>query len=484
METILVLLSVQGFLGAYDSIYHHEFKERLSLNRGAIRELQIHSLRSVLYSVVFLSFAWVQWQGLLALAFALILVFELVLTLWDFVVEDQTRVLPPTERITHTVLGINFGAILALLAPKLWGWYQLPTDLTLVSHGVFSWIMTLYGVGVIPFAVREFTGYRALRLCKDRGGKIKIAASCVVPSKNVLITGGTGFIGRYLSSKLLSEGYRVTILVRDFDRAGRLFNGVSRVTLINSIEELTSADSYDIIINLAGAPIADGYWSRAKKLQIVESRLQVTRQIISYIKNADNKPGLLISGSAIGYYGAREDEVITEESLGLDGFSHRLCAQWEGVAQEAEHFGVRVCLLRTGLVLGKTGGALAAMLIPFSYGLGGRLGGGQQWMSWIHIADVVGIIFKVIEDATITGPVNVTAPNPVRNRLSTKTLGRVLHRPTVFSVPSFVLRRLVGELADELLLTGQKVLPKKITAHGYQFLHPSLRSAIEDIVKS
>jgi len=486
MDTILLLLSIQGFVGAYDSIYHHEIKERLSLRPSASIELKIHSLRSVLYSILFLSFGWVEWHGLMALAFALILLVELLLTLWDFVVEDQTRDLPSTERITHTLLGLNFGAILALLVPEILNWHDAATGFVWVNHGIYSWIMTLYGIGVIPFAIREYTSYRRLNTEKLNEVNTNMSIPSSMPPKNMLITGATGFIGQHLCKTLLAQGHSLTLVARDFKKAVAVLGTSERITLIKAVDKLTTTDIFDTIINLAGEPIATGRWNQSKKQRIVNSRINTTRQIVSYIEKAQKRPALLISGSAIGYYGPHGDESITESSQTEqtpNTFSHALCAQWETQAQQAEPLGVRVCLLRTGIVLGKTGGALAAMLIPFSYGLGGKLGHGQQWMSWIHIDDMIGIILKIIENQAITGPVNATAPNPVRNKSFTKTLGQVLHRPTVMAMPAFILRRLLGDVADELFLTGQKVIPEKITDTGYCFQHPTLRGALENIIR-
>lgn len=483
MGTTYLLLSIQGLIGAYDSIYHHEFKERLSLKPSARNELQIHSVRSLLYSVLFLSFAWTQWHGVFALGFAVILVIELFLTLWDFVEEDQSRVLPATERITHTVLTLNFGAILAMLAPELLRWWDLPIGFSLTNHGIYSWIMTVYGVGVIPFAIREYASYR--RLGRNSGVNPDIKTTYPSQSRqNILITGGTGFIGQQLCKILLSQGHALTLLVRDYPKAAALFDGSSRLTFISSMDQLKATDEFDSVINLAGEPIATGRWNQRKKHLIMDSRFVITRQIVQYIKTARSKPKVFISGSAIGYYGAHDDEPLSEASRGKHSFSHDLCAQWETLARRAEDYGVRVCLLRTGIVLGKTGGALAAMLIPFTYGLGGTLGHGRQWMSWIHIDDIVGIILELMTKEEISGPVNATAPNPVSNTEFTKTLGRTLHRPAVMAMPAFVLRLLLGEVADELLLTGQKVIPEKITRHGYQFHYPNLSNAIANIVQS
>ena len=481
METILILLSIQGFIGAYDSIYHHEFKERLSLKVSARNELKIHSIRSSLYSIIFLSFGWLQWQGWLAVAFAAILVVELLLTLWDFVEEDRSRDLPATERVTHTILGLNFGAILALLAPELIHWFNSDSGLTFVDHGIYSWIMTLYGIGVIPFAIREYTSYRSLKVPTSVETRKPLPS---IEAQNILITGATGFIGTQLCKALLSQGHELTLLIRDSRKAASLLEQGHRLTLIHSLDQLKSSDVFHSIINLAGEPIADGRWSARKKQRILDSRLNTTRQIINHIRSARVKPKVLISGSAIGYYVPRDDALITELSPGTPSFSHQLCVQWEEAANQARQFGVRVCLLRTGIVLGKTGGALAAMLIPYSYGLGGKLGNGNQWMSWIHITDMIGIILQTLANPDIEGPINATAPQPVQNKMFSQTLGSILHRPAVMSVPAFVLRGLLGEVADEIFLTSQKVIPKKITDHSYRFQYPDLAAALADILHS
>jgi uncharacterized protein (TIGR01777 family) len=483
METMLLLLSIQGLIGAYDSIYHHDFKEKLALKFSAKNELKIHSIRSMLYSVLFLSFGWTQWHGWLALVFAVILGIELILTLWDFVEEDRSRVLPATERVTHTLLTLNFGVIIALFVPELIRWQVLPSGLAIVDHGIFSWIMTVYGVGVIPFAVREYASYRRLGRNTAEIATTKNSYPSLA-KQNILVTGGTGFIGQQLCKTLLSQGHTLILFARDFSKAATLFGNDNRLTFISSINQLKHTDQFDTVINLAGEPIATGRWNQRKKQLIKESRFDTTRQIVHYIKTAHVKPKLLISGSAIGYYGARGDEMITESSQGAPCFSHELCAQWEALAQQIQYFGVRVCLLRTGIVLGKTGGALASMLIPFSYGLGGKFGHGRQWMSWIHIDDVIGIILTLMKNDKISGPVNATAPNSVSNEVFIKTLGRNLHRPTFFRMPAFFLRLVMGEVADELFLTGQKVMPQKIIDHGYRFRHPELAEAFTHIVRA
>jgi hypothetical protein len=339
METILVLLSIQGFIGAYDSIYHHEIKERLSLKASARHELKIHSARSLLYSIIFLSFGWLQWKGWLAVVFAALLVIELLLTLWDFVEEDRSRDLPATERVTHTILGLNFGAILALFAPEINYWFHADSGFVYVNHGIYSWIMTLYGVGVIPFAIREYTSYRSLN--KPRITSVKNIRP-VIEAQNILITGATGFIGTQLCKTLLSQGHSLTLLVRDSKKAAPLLQLGGRLTLVHSLEQLRSTDEFHSVVNLAGEPIASGRWNPRKKQRILNSRLNTTLRIVHYIRTARVKPKVLISGSAIGYYGPRDDALITELSPGASSFSHQLCTQWEQAANQARQFGVRL----------------------------------------------------------------------------------------------------------------------------------------------
>jgi uncharacterized protein (TIGR01777 family) len=335
-----------------------------------------------------------------------------------------------------------------LFVPELLRWQALPTGLNIVDHGIYSWILTVYGVGVIPFAIREYTSFR--HLGRNTGAAATTEKSYpTLASQNILITGGTGFIGQQLCNTLLSQGHSLTLLVKNYSKAASLFGSHNRLTFINNINQLKETDQFDTVINLAGEPIATGRWNQRKKQLIKESRFDTTKQIVHYIKTTHSKPKLFISGSAIGYYGPHGDETLSESSPGTPCFSHELCAQWEAIAQQVQYFGVRVCLLRTGIVLGKTGGALASMLIPFSYGLGGKLGHGRQWMSWIHIDDIIGIILELMKNKNISGPVNATAPNPVNNAEFTKILGRNLHRPTLMTMPGFVLRIIMGEVADE-----------------------------------
>ncbi len=302
---------------------------------------------------------------------------------------------------------------------------------------------------------------------------------------NFLITGGTGFIGTRLSTVLLDKGHNITVLTRDINKAklkqGEKIN--KRVNLIDSLADLAEDTQCDVIINLAGEPISDGRWSSKKKKKLIDSRVSITESVIELIARLSKRPALLISGSAIGYYGSHQDEELTEERAPHKEFTNELCVRWEESARGAEKYGVRVVLLRTGIVLGAGGGALSKLLPPFKLGLGGRIGSGMQWMSWIHIDDHIGIILHIVKDNSITGPINATAPNPVRNREFASTLGRVLRRPAVMPVPGFILKLIYGEMAKALLLSGQKVLPKKAEDSGYTFLFPELEGAFRDILQ-
>jgi uncharacterized protein (TIGR01777 family) len=293
---------------------------------------------------------------------------------------------------------------------------------------------------------------------------------------NILITGGTGFIGTALCSRLLEEGHHLVVLSRHPETLQSPVQGIA------SLEYLTDEMVFDAVINLAGEPIAEKRWSDRQKQRILRSRLNTTQALIDYFARAAKKPEVFVSGSAIGYYGTgRTDAPIDETGTGDDSFSSQICRQWEAIAGKAQVLGIRTCLLRTGIVLGN-GGALGKMLGPFKLGAGGKMGTGTQWMSWIHIQDLIGIIRHCIEHKRIQGPVNGTAPAPVTNQQFTKTLGKVLNRPTFFPMPGAVITLLMGQMGKELLLTGKKILPRKIQTAGYAFQYSTLEHALSDVV--
>ena len=298
-------------------------------------------------------------------------------------------------------------------------------------------------------------------------------------SKHYLITGGSGFIGSHLIPQLLAQNNTVTVLTRSPAKTLAQFNNT--VEVIDDLIKLDLSKKVDIVINLAGQGIADKRWSEDVIKELFVSRLLVTRALIKYMEQATHKPELFISGSATGFYGLRDDEVLSEAASGDSSLSSELCTEWEDEAKAAEELGIRCCYLRTGIVLGN-GGALSKMLPPFKFGLGGPMGSGEQWMSWIHMDDLIGIIEHIVKKPKISGPVNGTAPNPVTNKEFATTLGKALKRPAFIPLPSFVLKFLMGEMGQELLLSGHRVVPAKMSVSGYPFKYEQLESALTEVI--
>lgn len=295
----------------------------------------------------------------------------------------------------------------------------------------------------------------------------------------LVITGATGFIGSALCSRLLEQGHALTLFTRGAPRDSGGPNKRWLHWTPGALREWKSAlDGADGAVHLAGEPIAEKKWSAAQRQRIEQSRIDSTRSLVQAIAAAEHKPKFLISASAVGYYGPRNDEIITEEAEPGSDFLSALCRAWEAEAMEAEAFGVRVVRLRTGIVLGRGGGALAKMAEPFKYFVGGKLGSGRQWMSWIHLEDEVRLIIELMHNSQASGPVNATAPNPVTNKEFCETLGQVMHRPCWATVPAFALRLALGEMAD-MLLTGQRVIPAVAQKLGFEFRYPNLRDALE-----
>lgn len=241
-------------------------------------------------------------------------------------------------------------------------------------------------------------------------------------------------------------------------------------------------EARDAFVHLAGENIAAGRWTRARKARIRDSRVKVTRRLCESLAGLSQPPKVLVSASAVGYYGDRGEEVLTEESPAGMGFLSEVCRGWEAACEPAVQKGIRVVNLRTGMVLSAAGGVLPRMLLPFRMGLGGRIGSGRQFMSWIDLDDLVGVIFHALTCDTLAGPVNAVAPNPVINLEFTRTLGRVLRRPTFFCVPAWALRLALGEMADELLLASARVAPARLAASGYVFRYPELEGALRHVL--
>ncbi|MCG2579515.1 MAG: TIGR01777 family oxidoreductase [Marinobacter sp.] len=299
-------------------------------------------------------------------------------------------------------------------------------------------------------------------------------------SHRILVTGGTGFIGQVLCPKLIAKGYTLTVLSRQSETDVRAACG--RVEAISSLDLLKEHPGFDGIINLAGEGIADKRWSQQRKQVLRDSRIGLTRQLVSVVKSWGTKPGVLVSGSAVGYYGNQDSAPVTEDTPPNDEFTHRLCRDWEAEAVKLEAEGVRVCLSRTGVVAGPGGGFLQRMLLPFRLGLGGRLGSGDQYMPWVHRDDVVAALIFMLESENATGPYNVVSPNPVTNREFTRCLAAALKRPAIFPAPAPVLKLALGEMS-RLLLTGQKATPQRLLQQDFRFTYPDLAEALENCVR-
>jgi uncharacterized protein (TIGR01777 family) len=471
------LVAIQIVMGAFDTFYHHEFTERLAWRPSQRYELRLHSVRNVFYAFLFLILGWLEVHGILAIIVIAVLVAEIVVTLMDFVEEDMSRKLPASERINHTLLAINYGAILVLLLPVLIGWSMRPTAIESAYAGLLSVAATASAFGAALFGLRDFAASR--RLARMTSMPAPSLVEKLPGRQAVLVTGATGFIGGRLVAALAGAGHQVIALVRNPGKAQAL---APPMTLVTSLDQLPADAKIDAIVNLAGEPIGNGLWTEAKRRKILDSRIHMTGDVVRLIARLERKPAVLVSGSAIGWYGLWQDQVLTESAKSHACFSHELCDAWENAARPAAEHGVRVVCLRIGLVLGTDGGFITRMLTPFEFGLGGPLGSGKQWMSWIERDDLVRLIAYVIARPDLSGPINATAPIPVTNLKFTEELGRRLHRPAVFRIPAAPLRRIGGDFANELLLGGQRVLPNKALSNGFVFRHETLRSAFEAIL--
>lgn len=298
--------------------------------------------------------------------------------------------------------------------------------------------------------------------------------------KRLLVTGGTGFIGQALCPLLISRGYSLTVLSRQGTADVQSLCG--RVEVLGDLQNLKNHSGFKGVINLAGEGIADKRWTDTRKQALLDSRVALTRTLIEVIKTWRLPPEVLVSGSAVGFYGHQGSEPVTEATAPNDEFTHRLCRDWEAQAQALESTETRVCLSRTGLVVGPGGGFLQRMRLPFRLGLGGRLGDGHQFMPWVHRDDVVNALVWMLENPRASGAYNVVSPAPVNNREFTSELAATLKRPAIFPVPAQVLKVTLGEMA-RLLLTGQKAYPKKLTDEGFEFRYKDLRPALEDATR-
>lgn len=300
----------------------------------------------------------------------------------------------------------------------------------------------------------------------------------------VIISGGTGLIGRSLSVALMADGHEVTVLSRSPVETLNMPDGVLSYRWNAQSAEGWGhlVDGADAIINLAGAGIGDKRWSKKRKEEIRRSRLQAGSAILEAVQAAKEKPGVLIQASAVGYYGHQENDMeITEDMPHGDGFLAGVCVDWELSTAPVERMGVRRPVIRTGVVLSRNGGAFPRLAKPFKFFVGGKLGSGEQWMPWIHIDDEVRAIQFLLKDGGASGPFNLCAPNPVRNREAARILGQAMGRPSALPAPAFALKALLGEMA-EIVLSGQRAVPARLLDRGFAFKHPELEDALRDLL--
>ncbi|CRI59096.1 TIGR01777 family oxidoreductase [Pseudomonas sp. CCOS 191] len=296
---------------------------------------------------------------------------------------------------------------------------------------------------------------------------------------HILLTGGTGLIGQHLCQRWLGEGHRLTVWSRRPEQVAKICGtGVRGVARLDDIAE---DDPVDAVINLAGAPIADRPWTAARRTLLWASRVALTEQLLAWLERREQRPPVLISGSAVGWYGDGGERELTESSAPVkEDFASQLCIAWEETALRAQALGIRVVLVRTGLVLAADGGFLSRLRLPYKLGLGGPLGDGRQWMPWVHIDDQIALIDFLMQHKEASGPYNACAPEPVRNREFAKRLGRTLHRPAFMPMPALLLKAGLGELST-LLLGGQRARPVRLLAAGFTFRFNDLQSALDNL---
>jgi uncharacterized protein len=299
----------------------------------------------------------------------------------------------------------------------------------------------------------------------------------------VIITGGTGLIGRALSHSLINDGHEVIVLTRNPAQADLPAGAIAERWDGRSTEGWSHwVEGADAIVNMAGAGLADSRWTAARKALIRGSRLDGGRAVVQAVKQAKRKPEVVLQSSAVGYYGPRDDSVITEEAMPGVDFSAKICVEWEASTASVENLGVRRAILSTGVVLSTEGGALPPMMLPFKFFIGGPIGSGKQWLSWIHLADAVAAIRFLIEHKAAAGRFNLVAPNPLTNADFSRAIGKVMGRPAIMPTPGFTLKLAFGEMST-VLLTGQRVVPQRLQALGFTFQFSEAEEALRDLLK-
>ena len=469
IDTILIC---QALLGAFDNLWHHEWQARLPQQRGARRELLLHAAREALYGALFLGLAWWAWHGVLALAVAVLLAVEVAITLADFLEEDRTRQLPPMERWLHTVLTMSYGLFVGAMAPVLLGWFAEPTGLVANGRGFVSWWFTAMAAGVWAWSLRNVLAARRL-------GREPAPQVLPVPrgAEAVLVTGGTGFVGRALVAALRAEGRRVIVLTRDVRQARGQFDPA--VTSIGSLDEVAPETRIGAIVHLAGARVLGRPWTAARRRELVASRTRLCEDLHTLVRRLDQRPRVLVAASAVGHYGVPPAGTRCDEDTSPQPgvFQSDLCAAAEHEARRLEGLGLRVVRLRFGVVLGADDGAWPMQALAARLGLGAVLGSGRQPLPWVHLDDAVGLVRWAMDTPTVRGAVNAVAPDGCDQAGFTRALAAAFGRRVRLRLPAAPLRLAAGEMST-LLLDGQAAWPRQAPAGGYRFRHGAVDGAL------
>ena len=480
MNAVFIILAVQALLGGFDNLWHHELHAKLPQRASARRELALHAAREGIYGVVFLGLAWTEWHGALALLLGALLAVEVVITLADFLEEDRSRRLPPFERVLHTVLAVTYGLFLATLAPHLGAWALQPTGLAWTPHGMVSWAFTACSAGVTAWSVRNTIAVLAL----GRAAAQVDEPPCARPHDDrilpaVLVTGATGFVGSALVEQLRRDGQRVIVLARDLVQARASFG--AGVWVVDRLDAIPSETLIAAVVNLAGARVLGLPWTAARRRLLLSSRTDVTTALVDLMRRLQQRPRVLVSASAVGFYGATPGasfEPLDERAAARPGqFQSDLCVAIEHEARRAEALGVRVVRMRFGVVLGRGDGAYPMLALSSRVGLGAVLGSGRQPAPWIHLDDAVGLVRLALADGSFAGAVNAVAPRTPSQADFARALAASFGRGVHLRVPYAALRLPLGEMA-ELLLEGQHAVPSVALAAGYRFRHPTLDGAL------
>lgn len=461
-----VLLVLQVCLGALDTVWHHELGEQLANRDSQRRELFWHAIRSLLYALLLGLLALIDFQGRWVLLPLALFAIELMITLADFVEEDRSRWLPPTERVLHTVMAINAGALLvAWLQPLS---HDPPTS-------TIAW-RPFDGLAVFLLVMAGLAFASGLRDALAANKPISMTTNLFLQRPlRVLITGGSGFIGATLVWRLLSSGHQVSILSRHPRRTAMLFGGQAAV--FDRIDTI-GKQPFDLIINLAGAPVVGVPWTKARRQVLWDSRVTLTRELVAHLALQPRKDRpIFVQASAMGYYGQHATSSREQDPAGVD-FGGQLCAAWENAAELVRDAGYRLIVLRFGLVLGNQGGILPPLKLSAQFGGASVLGDGRQDFPWIHLDDVHRIIEHLVQDRDAEGAYNLCAPERVDQVTFTKTLAMVVHRPQWLRVPAAPMRWVLGQMADMLLASPPATCQRLQTAN-YRFRYPTLLEALK-----